>query len=375
MATEKKEVRDQLADGKKLTDEVRQRPAAPRSRSSRPASRPPTRRPAGHRQPACGRCLTGDDPLGHRLRPLIRHPASASIPATTGLLARPSTETHPTMAKARAIIKRRKSVQNIRKITRTMELIATARFRKALDRATQAEAYTRKIAEIVADLRTTSSEVAHPLLEEREPVERVLMLVLTSNRGLAGSYNGNVLRMATQQLRGAAGAGRRDHPGGLRQARDRLHAVPPDPDRHDLHPVRGPSAVRGGRGAGRTATSSQFLSGKIDRLEVVYTRFLSSARQVPVTETLLPMTVGQVGEEHRPAQAKAARRQGPEAAGRAGPLRIPARPGEHPGRDRPGVVQGPPLQVLPRRGRQRADHADDRHAGRRPRTPTRWSRP
>jgi len=59
------------------------------------------------------------------------------------------------MAKARAIVKRRKSVQNIRKITRTMELIATARFKKALDRATEAEAYTRKIAELVADLGAT----------------------------------------------------------------------------------------------------------------------------------------------------------------------------------------------------------------------------
>ena len=73
------------------------------------------------------------------------------------------------MAKARAIVKRRKSVQNIRKITRTMELIATARFKKALDRATQAEAYTRKIAELVADLGTTDAEVSHPLLEVREP--------------------------------------------------------------------------------------------------------------------------------------------------------------------------------------------------------------
>ena len=60
------------------------------------------------------------------------------------------------MAKARAIVKRRKSVQNIRKITRTMELIATARFKKALDRATAAEAYTRKIAELVADLGATA---------------------------------------------------------------------------------------------------------------------------------------------------------------------------------------------------------------------------
>ena len=64
------------------------------------------------------------------------------------------------MAKARAIIKRRKSVQNIKKITRTMELIATARFKKALDRATEAAAYTRKIAELVAKLRAENEEFA-----------------------------------------------------------------------------------------------------------------------------------------------------------------------------------------------------------------------
>src|SRR3954469_4840527 len=104
------------------------------------------------------------------------------------------------MAKARAIVKRRKSVQNIRKITRTMELIATARFKKALDRATEAETYTRKIAELVADLGATGQEASHPLLEAHDPAERSLLLVLTSNRGLAGGYNGNVLRVANRAL-------------------------------------------------------------------------------------------------------------------------------------------------------------------------------
>ena len=66
------------------------------------------------------------------------------------------------MAKARAIVKRRKAVQNIRKITRTMELIATARFKKALDRATEAEAYTRKIAELVADLGDQATQRPAP---------------------------------------------------------------------------------------------------------------------------------------------------------------------------------------------------------------------
>src|SRR5437879_4122626 len=104
------------------------------------------------------------------------------------------------MAQTRALVKRRKAVRNIRKITRTMELIATARFKKALDRATEAEAYTRKIAELVADLGTTALEVSHPLLETRSEVKRSLLLVLSSNRGLAGGYNGNVLRVASRNL-------------------------------------------------------------------------------------------------------------------------------------------------------------------------------
>ncbi len=73
------------------------------------------------------------------------------------------------MAKARAIVKRRKAVENIRKITRTMELIATNRFRKALNRATEAEAYTRKIAELVADLGETSERHQAPALDAARP--------------------------------------------------------------------------------------------------------------------------------------------------------------------------------------------------------------
>src|SRR5690242_4505194 len=102
------------------------------------------------------------------------------------------------MANTRILVRRRKAIRNIRKITRTMELIATARFKKAMDRATEAEAYTRKIAELVADLGSSALEVSHPLLEERDPVRRSLLLVLTSNRGLAGGYNGNIVRVATR---------------------------------------------------------------------------------------------------------------------------------------------------------------------------------
>ncbi len=98
------------------------------------------------------------------------------------------------MANPRLLDKRRKSIRNIRKITRTMELIATARFKKAMDRASAATAYTKRMTKLVQDLLTSGLEVHHPLLEKREKVRNVTLLVLTANRGLCGGFNGNLQR-------------------------------------------------------------------------------------------------------------------------------------------------------------------------------------
>ena len=199
------------------------------------------------------------------------------------------------MAKARAIVKRRKSVQNIRKITRTMELIATARFKKALDRATQAEAYTRKIAELVADLGATATDVTHPLLEVREPAKKSLMLMLTSNRGLAGGYNGSVIRIATRTLQEHATdrletrlevSGKR----GLAFCRFRGVSVDASYLQFEDRPQFDEVEVLANKYIG------MFLRHEVDRVDVAYTRFINAARQEAVVQTLLPMTVAQVGE-------------------------------------------------------------------------------
>src|SRR5207244_12157759 len=100
------------------------------------------------------------------------------------------------MAKTRALVQRRRAIRNIRKIPRTIELIATARFKQALDLAVEAEAYTRKIAELAADLSASATNITHPLLEHREVVKNTLLLVLCSNRGLCGGYNASILREA-----------------------------------------------------------------------------------------------------------------------------------------------------------------------------------
>src|SRR5881227_1260643 len=103
------------------------------------------------------------------------------------------------MAKARAIVKRRKAVRNIRKITKTMQMIATAKFQKSLKRAVGTKPYTRKVGELVRELARSVGNVDHVLLRrptDENRTNRIALVVLTSNRGLAGAYNGSVLRAA-----------------------------------------------------------------------------------------------------------------------------------------------------------------------------------
>ena len=105
------------------------------------------------------------------------------------------------MAKARALDRRRKSIRSIRKITRTMELISTAQFKRAMDRATAATAYTRRITALVGHLARSGLEVTHPLLQPRPEPQRAMLLVLAANRGLCAGYNGNIVRLATARYR------------------------------------------------------------------------------------------------------------------------------------------------------------------------------
>jgi F-type H+-transporting ATPase subunit gamma len=99
------------------------------------------------------------------------------------------------MANRRELVKRRKSVRNIRKITRTMQLIATARFQQAMSRATATKPYARTMGKMVAAAAKSAGNIDNTLLKTNESGTDAL-LVLTSNRGFCGGLNGNVLRLA-----------------------------------------------------------------------------------------------------------------------------------------------------------------------------------
>jgi F-type H+-transporting ATPase subunit gamma len=191
------------------------------------------------------------------------------------------------MAKARALVTRRKSIRNIRKITRTMELIATARFKKAMDRATEAAAYTKKISEIVADLSQASLSFSHPLLKQPEKVENAVLLVLTSNRGLCGGYNSGVLRQAVARIREAKAAGENlsievSGKRGLNFMKYEGYPVAHPYTHFEDKPRFDESEVLANR------YIADFVGGKVQRVDVAYTKFLNAARQIAVVETLLP---------------------------------------------------------------------------------------
>ncbi|NCX97340.1 MAG: ATP synthase F1 subunit gamma [Planctomycetia bacterium] len=191
------------------------------------------------------------------------------------------------MAKARALDRRRKSVRNIRKITRTMELIATARFKKAMDRSLAARDYTKHLAKILENIAAVGADVAHPLLEIR-PTKRTAVLVLTGNRGLCGGYNGNVVRQAAALLgqwkseqveTRVTVSGKR----GISALKFRGVKLA---DTHTTFEDRPEYAAVAPIGQAYLAA---YAAGEIDRLDVAYTRFQGIAKQEAVTEMLLPL--------------------------------------------------------------------------------------
>ena len=192
------------------------------------------------------------------------------------------------MANRRVLVKRRKAIQNIRKITRTMQLIATARFQAAFGRATASKPYVARLTELVAELSRGAGQLSHPLLSVPDPSAPVALLVLTSNRGLCGGYNANVLRTAVAALeeRSASGPAPELHVFGKkgaayfrfqRRAMASQHLDIGDAPRfEEIEPVAAELMAR-------------FLAGEISAVEVVHMRFHSAGSQRPEVVPLLPL--------------------------------------------------------------------------------------
>ncbi len=208
------------------------------------------------------------------------------------------------MATMREIRTRIRTVKNIEKITRAMKLVAAARLKRAQDRVTAARPYAERMEQMMRQLAAATTGISHPLLQVRE-VRNTAVLVITSDRGLCGSYNTNLLRLANQFLKNL-------DPQSVRLVLRGRKAE--QFFRRKSYPI----VDSEGQGTGATLGFSDiqplvatlrrmFESGEVDAVYVIYQRFQSAMTQVPTVLPLLPLAPPQADDAARAAVFEGAR--------------------------------------------------------------------
>ncbi|MEZ0238716.1 MAG: F0F1 ATP synthase subunit gamma, partial [Methylophilaceae bacterium] len=181
-----------------------------------------------------------------------------------------------------------------RKITKAMEMVAASKMRKAQERMRHARPYAEKIRNVAAHLSHAHSEYKHPFIVKRDQVANVGLIVVTSDKGLCGGLNTNVLRMAINQMKswesekrgvavtaiGNKGLGFMGRVG----ANVKSHVISLGDAPH-MEKLIGPIKVM----------LDAYIAGEIDQLHICYTRFINTMKQEPVIEQLLPVTGEQLG--------------------------------------------------------------------------------
>ncbi|MEO8030007.1 MAG: ATP synthase F1 subunit gamma [Gemmatimonadota bacterium] len=196
-------------------------------------------------------------------------------------------------ASAKALRGRMKSVQNTRKITRTMELVSASKLKRATDRVASARPYTNALAEVIADLVTPELAEQFPLLRQPAPPSKggptkAAVLVITSNRGLAGGFNSNLIKEARRRIEALEGAGYQVD----------LHVVGKKGIGYFKYLGRTLSTARTDIGDKPTAEHASelvsgliaaFEQGSLGALEVVYASYVSAISTPPTSLAILPV--------------------------------------------------------------------------------------
>lgn len=192
------------------------------------------------------------------------------------------------MAKGRELKRRIKTVENTRKITRTMELVATSRMKRAQDRVTSARPYARALGDVIAGLYSPDLADRFPLLRQPAQARRAAVILLTSNRRLCGGFNANLIREARGLLSRLRGQG----------TEVELHVVGRKGIGYFKYVGQAMATQRTDitdRPRSDDASSlvdglmRDFVSGALDAVYVVYAQFRSAISTPPTTDRLLPV--------------------------------------------------------------------------------------
>ncbi|MDO8306637.1 F0F1 ATP synthase subunit gamma [Herminiimonas sp.] len=192
------------------------------------------------------------------------------------------------MASGKEIRGKIKSVENTKKITKAMEMVAASKMRKAQDRMRAARPYSDKIRNIAANLSQANPEYTHPFLVKSDVSKTVGFIIVTTDKGLCGGMNTNSLRIVTTKLRELEAQGKKVETvaignkglGFLNRIGARVvsHAVQIGDTPH-LDKLIGPVKVM----------LDAYQEGKLDAVYVVYTKFINTMKQEPMMEQLLPL--------------------------------------------------------------------------------------
>jgi F-type H+-transporting ATPase subunit gamma len=187
-----------------------------------------------------------------------------------------------------------KSVQNTRKITKAMEMVAASKMRKAQQRMRAARPYAEKIRNVAAHMSHANPEYRHPFLVERDSVKKVGIIVVTSDKGLCGGLNTNVLRMALAKMREWEGQGEQFEVcaignkglGFMQRLKANVvsHVVGLGDTPHMDKLIGAVKVMLNG-----------YTADRFDRLVIFYTKFLNTMKQEPVMEQLLPLSGDTLG--------------------------------------------------------------------------------
>jgi F-type H+-transporting ATPase subunit gamma len=201
------------------------------------------------------------------------------------------------MAAGKEIRGKIKSVENTKKITKAMEMVAASKMRKAQERMRAARPYSAKIRDIAAHLSQANPEYSHPFLIKQDKSKTVGLVVVTTDKGLCGGLNTNVLRQVTTKMRELEASGQKIAAvaignkgfGFLNRVGVKVvaHATQLGDTPH-LEKLIGPVKVM----------LDDYQAGKIDAVYLCYTRFLNTMKQEAMMEQLLPLTAEQMVPSH-----------------------------------------------------------------------------
>jgi F-type H+-transporting ATPase subunit gamma len=200
------------------------------------------------------------------------------------------------MASGKEIRNKIKSVENTRKITKAMEMVAASKMRKAQERMRSARPYGEKIRRVAGNLSHALTDYRHPFLVKREQVKNVGLIVVTSDKGLCGGLNSNLLRLALGKMKewdaegkklSATAIGNKGLGFMQRAGANVVSHVTGLGDTPHLEKLIGPVKVQ----------LDAYMKGEIDVLHLGYTRFINTMKQEPVIDQLLPLSGEMMGSE------------------------------------------------------------------------------